>query len=76
MKNGKHLLTIKDVRASLRDMEKEAGGRSALARKLGITASHVGDLLNGNRDPGDKVLPLLGLKKVTFYVDTGRGGSR
>lgn len=72
----KNLLTSKDVRAELRAMEKEAGGRSALARKLGITASYVGDLLDGKRDPGDKVLPLLGLKKVIFYQQTNRGGSR
>lgn len=71
-----NLLTSKDVRAELRDMLKEAGSRAALARKLGITATHVGDLLNGNRDPGDKVLPLLGLKKVIFYTDSRRGGSR
>lgn len=74
MKNN--LLTSRDVRAELRDMLKEAGSQRALARKLGVSATHVGDLLNGDREPGDKVLPLLGLKKVVFYVDIGRGGSR
>lgn len=74
MKNN--LLTLKDVRAELRDMLNEVGSQAALARKLGVTATHVGDLLDGTREPGDKVLPALGLKKVTFYTHISRGGSR
>lgn len=72
----KNLLTSKDVRAELRDRVKDAGSQAELARRLGITATYVGHLLEGKRDPGLKVLRGLGLKKVVFYTDIGRGGSR
>lgn len=71
-----NLLTSKDVRAELRDMLKDAGSQASLARQLGITPTHMGDLLDGTREPGAKVLPALGLKKVILYAPITRGGSR
>jgi hypothetical protein len=39
----------------------------SLARKLGISAQYLHDILNARREPGESVLGYLGLEKVVVY---------
>lgn len=38
-----------------------------LARRLGISAQYLHDILHGRREPGESVLEFLGLEKVVIY---------
>ena len=42
---------------------------ASLARRIGISRSHMSRLLDGKAKPGKKVLDYLGLKAVVIYVD-------
>ena len=44
-----------------------------LAEELGVTTSHVADILSGRRAVGPKVLKGLGLEKRTTYHRVGNG---
>lgn len=39
----------------------------SLARKLGISAQYLNDILHGRREPGESVLEYLGLEKIVIY---------
>lgn len=39
----------------------------SLARKLGISAQYLHDILHGRREPGESALEYLGLEKVVVY---------
>jgi hypothetical protein len=43
------------------------GSRKAFAQWAGLSPSYVGDVLRGNREPGQKILDALGLKRVVEY---------
>ena len=51
----------KDVAALLLKARGERPN-AALARDIGITRQHLGELLRGTRMPGEKVLSFLGLQ--------------
>lgn len=52
---------------TLRRLVRTRGSQSAVAKRLGISASYLHDILNGTRQPGPKVLKSLGLKRKTVY---------
>jgi len=56
-----------DVYAMLRQSCRDAGGQSAFARKHGVTAAYVSDVLNGRQDPGPALLKAIGVRKVVRY---------
>lgn len=43
------------------------GSQNAMARAMGISGAYLSDLLNGKREPGEKVLNALGLERVVRY---------
>lgn len=46
---------------------KAGENRSAFARNNGLSASYVNEIIGGSREPGAKVLHVLGLEKVVSY---------
>ncbi len=64
---GAHLST-EEVIALLRRKCDAAGGQTAFAKLHGISAPYISDVLNGRRDPGDKVLEAIGLERAVTYV--------
>ena len=45
----------------------EAGSQKAFAIAANISQQYVSDILDGRRNPGEKVLNYLGLEKVIYY---------
>lgn len=62
-------LTIEDVLDLLRREVKGVGTQEAFAEKAGVTQQYVGDILRGQRKPGEKILDALGLQKVIVYTE-------
>lgn len=60
------MLTREQVIRLLREM-KGSSSQTDLARRLNVSPMYVSDLLNGKRDPGEKVLVKLGLERVIRY---------
>lgn len=61
-------MTADEVRALLRKRLKTMK-QAALAKTLDISAAYLSDILSGAREPGDKVLKALGLRRETSYVE-------
>lgn len=58
-----------DALALLRVAVVKAGSIRAYARQTGVSPAHISDVLNGSREPGEKILGPLHLeKKVTRIV--------
>lgn len=55
------------VIAALEAACRSAGSQSAWAGAHGISAPYVGDVLNGRRDPGEKILAALKIERVVTY---------
>lgn len=55
-----------DPLVRLKAVVDEEGSVRKAAQEIGISAAYLGDLLRGRREPGDKVLQYLGLKKVVY----------
>jgi len=45
----------------------EVGGQKILARKLGVSETYLSDVINGRRDPADRLLSALGMERVVTY---------
>jgi hypothetical protein len=60
-------MTKEDLLIKLQRMTKGHGSKVALARSLEVSPQFLGDLLAGRRDPGEKMLTALGLRKVVSY---------
>lgn len=63
----KKRLTLQDVIELIRGEAEKTGSQKELAKKLGVSAQYISDILNGRREPGDAILKPLGLRKVTTY---------
>ena len=57
------ILNRSDVNAMIREQQ-GAGSIRALARKWGVSAPYLSDVLLGRREIGPKILVPLGLKKT------------
>lgn len=53
-----------DPRICLREAVSRAGSQAAYAEATGLPQSYVSDVLNGNKPASDRLLGLLGLKRV------------
>jgi Helix-turn-helix len=53
--------------ATLERYIKQSGSQEMAAQRLGISASYLSDVKKGRREPGDKILAALGLKRVVGY---------
>lgn len=60
-------MTKERVIAMLEQMAGELGSQKDLAQQLGIAPSYLSDVMAGKREPGDKIIRQLGLKKVVVY---------
>lgn len=56
-----------DAVEALRDAVKKAGTQTAFAKQHQISIAYVNDVLQGRREPGDKILVALGLEKAVTY---------
>jgi transcriptional regulator with XRE-family HTH domain len=56
-------VTDSEIRDRLKRCVTAAGSQRALADKIGVSAPYLSDVLNGNRNPGPKVLAYLGLER-------------
>lgn len=62
-------LSADEVLAMIRDAVTKAGGQRAAARRFGVSAAYINDLVHARREPGDAILRALGLtKRVTRTV--------
>lgn len=48
-----------------------AGDQGAWARRNGVSAQYVSDVLHGRREPGNAILAALRLRRVVTYVPIG-----
>lgn len=61
-------LTADDVRQRLLRAVEVEGSQRALAKKLGVSAAFLNDILLGKREPSGKPLTFLGLRRDVRYV--------
>ena len=61
-------ITEADVVAIFRRLVEREGGQNAAARRLGISASYMSDILNGRRAPSAHLLNVFGIERRTVYV--------
>ena len=55
------------VRDMLRNACNAAGTQAAWAAKHKLAPTYVSDVLNGNRDPGEKICKALGIEPEVSY---------
>lgn len=60
-------LSIEGIIAALKVAVEVAGSKTEAAAKLGVSAVYLGDVINGNRTPGKKILDAMNLEPVTVY---------
>ncbi|WP_024351049.1 hypothetical protein [Aurantimonas coralicida] len=60
-------MTAAGVRNLLRQACADAGSQQSWAREHGVSPQYVGDVILGRRDPGDRILDGLGLRRVVTY---------
>lgn len=59
-------MTLEQFRTLIQKLaDKE--GQNVLARRLGVSNAYVSDIVNGRRDPGQKILEGLGYRRVISY---------
>lgn len=63
------MLIKKEVIQEIIDLVKDqyGGSQTAFAEDKGLSPTYVSDVIRGRRDPGEKILNILGLKKVIRY---------
>lgn len=68
MRTTKHtLLTAPDVSALLSKQIEESGSQARWCLDNQVSTAYLSDVLNGRREPGKKILDVLGLESVTHY---------
>jgi hypothetical protein len=60
-------MTLDQVLVLLRRECDKADGQAAWAKRHGISAAYVSDVLNRRREPGEGILRPLGLEKAVTY---------
>jgi transcriptional regulator with XRE-family HTH domain len=62
------ILTPERLQSYLRQaIDSEGLTQAAFAEKFGFSPQYLGDVLNGRRDPGDKILNAIGYERVVTY---------
>lgn len=62
-------MTIDGILKILRARIETEGSQMAVARNLGVSTQYLSDVLRRQREPGEKILEPLGLKRQVFYVE-------
>lgn len=60
-------MTKDELIEHLRKLVKEEGSQRNLAKRLGVSAPFIGDVLLGKREPAPKMLKALGLRRVVTF---------
>ena len=63
-------MTKDHVLALLRRACQEAGSMNRWAAAHGMSQNYVCDVVNGKRDPGPKILAVLGIERIVTYRKT------
>ncbi len=63
--------TPSELSAYIKDALREFPTQKAFADHLDISQQYLGDILRGDRDPGEKVIKALGFEKVVTYRKVG-----
>lgn len=66
-------LTYDDIRARLSAAVRDLGSQKALAEKAGVSQTYLCDVLRGRREPGERLLAAIDLRRVDRFVSL-RGG--
>lgn len=61
-------MTENDVRKMLKRACNEAGSQRAFARKHGLSAAYISDVLLGHRAPAGTICRALGLQMTVRYI--------
>lgn len=61
-------ITTGQFRTKLLTACRYEGSQRAAARKLGVSAPYLNDVLNGKREPGDKIANALGWQRIVRYI--------
>lgn len=61
-------LSSGEILDALRQAIGTAGSAKAFAEEAGLSAAYVGDVLHGRREPADRILAALGLKRITVIA--------
>ena len=64
-------MTLEAFLAYLELSCRAAGSQQAFAKAHGISPQYLSDVLRGRRDPGQKLLDAMGLKRVVSYQQNG-----
>ncbi len=56
-----------DFTATLARYIQKAGSQTVAAKRLGVSGAYLSDVKNGRREPGEKLLTALGLRRVINY---------
>lgn len=60
-------MTTEQIISKLRARVEQSGSIRKAAIALGISNTHLGEILDGKRDPGPKVLAQIGVERVIIY---------
>lgn len=66
-------VTKQELIEHLRQLVEEAGSQRELAKRLGVSAPFIGDVLLGKREPAPKMLKALGLRRVVTFERLDNG---
>jgi len=58
--------------AALAKFVKQAGSQTVAAKRLGVSGAYLSDVIHERREPGEKILSALGLKRVVNYERTAQ----
>jgi len=51
----------------IKDKAREAGDQKTLAAEWNVSEAYLSDVINGRKEPGEKILTPLGVKQVVTY---------
>ncbi len=60
-------MTADTIRDKLKNLAKEVGGQRELARRIGVSAPFLNDIILSKRHPSGKVLEFLQIERIVIY---------
>lgn len=70
------MMSADEVRKMIRSRAEDIGTMRALARAWKVSPAYLSDVINGNREPGPRILRALGLRKSVIYSPRDPAASR
>lgn len=61
------LLDLNSVRSALQRSVTDSGSQAAWCVEHKVSTAYLSDVMNGRREPGKKILDILGLESVVYY---------